>query len=76
MIFALCETLWQHNFTIAIVVKLLINGLCSEEFNEKCKIFKKDVESPDAGLRIARCTSWVKRWSEAMGFLQTLLQNK
>ena len=40
MIYALCEKLWQHNFTIAIVVKLLINGLCSEEFNAKCKIFK------------------------------------
>ena len=40
MIYALCEKLWQHNFTIAIVVKLLINGLCLEEFNVKCKIFK------------------------------------
>ena len=35
MIYALCEKLWQHNFTIAIVVKLLINGLCWEKFNEK-----------------------------------------
>ena len=39
MIYALCEKLWQRNFTIAIVVKLLINGLCLEEFNEKCEIF-------------------------------------
>ena len=40
MKYAFCVKLWQHNFTIAIVVKLLIKGLCSEEFNEKCKIFK------------------------------------
>ena len=40
MIYALCEKLWQHNFTIAVVVKLLINDLCWEKFNEKCKFFK------------------------------------
>ena len=40
MICALCEKLWQHNFAIAIVVKLPINGLSLEEFNEKFKIFK------------------------------------
>ena len=40
------------------------------------KVRKKMQGSPDARLRLARCTSQVKRWSEAMGFLQTLLQNK
>ena len=40
MKYALCVKLWQHNFTIVIVVKLLIKGLCWEKFDEKCKIFK------------------------------------
>ena len=30
MKFAICVKLWQHNFTIATVVKLLTKGLCSE----------------------------------------------
>ena len=40
MKYALFVKLWQHNFTIVIVVKLQINDLCWEKFNEKCKIFK------------------------------------
>ena len=39
--YALCVKLWQHNFTIVIVEKLLINGLCWEKFNETCEILKK-----------------------------------
>ena len=40
MIYALCEKLWQHYFTIVIVEKLLINGLCWEKCKEKCKFLK------------------------------------
>ena len=40
MKYALCLKLRQHNFTIVIVVKLLINGLCWKKSNEKCKIKK------------------------------------
>ena len=41
------------------------------------KLLQKKMQgSPDAGLRLACCTSQVKRWSEAMDFLQSLLQNK
>ena len=29
------------------------------------------VGSPAVRLRLARCTSWVKRWSKAMDFLET-----
>ena len=29
---------------------------------------------PDVHLRLAHCTSWVKRWSEAMDFLQTFFK--
>jgi hypothetical protein len=32
------------------------------------------VRSPAVLLRLARCTSWVKRWSEAMDFLQTIFK--
>ena len=41
MKYALCVKLWQQNFTIVIVVKLLINELCWEKFDEKCKMFQK-----------------------------------
>ena len=52
MIYALCKKLWQHNFTIAIVVELLINGLCSEEFNEKFQAyFNKPPVLPCMGLQ-------------------------
>ena len=30
------------------------------------------VGSPAVRLRLARCMTWVKRWSEAMDFLQTI----
>ena len=30
MKYALCEKLCQHDFTIVIVVKLLVNGHCSD----------------------------------------------
>ena len=43
MKYALCVKLWQHNFTIVIVVKLLIKGLCWEKFDEKCKIGKQSL---------------------------------
>ena len=33
---------------------------------------KTQVRSPAVRLRLARCTAWVKRWSEAMDFLQTI----
>ena len=29
---------------------------------------------PDVHLRLAHCKSWVKRWSEAMDFLQTFFK--
>ena len=32
------------------------------------------VGSPAACLRLARCTAWVKQWSEAMDFLQTIFK--
>ena len=32
------------------------------------------VGSPAVHLRLASCTSWVKRWSEAMDFLQTIFK--
>ena len=30
------------------------------------------VGSPTVRLRLARCTAWVKRWSEAMDFFKTI----
>ena len=38
------------------------------------KINKTQVGSPAVRLRLARCTAWVKRWSEAMDFLQTIFK--
>jgi hypothetical protein len=32
------------------------------------------VRSPAVRLRLAHCTAWVKRWSEAMDFLQTIFK--
>ena len=32
------------------------------------------VGSPAVRLRLARCTAWVKRWSEAMDFFQTIFK--
>ena len=43
MIYALCEKLWQHDFTIVIEVKLLINGLCWEKFNENVNFSKSNI---------------------------------
>ena len=37
--------------------------------------FKKtQVGSPAVRFRLARCTAWVKRWSEAMDFFQTIFK--
>ena len=38
MKYALFVKLWKQDFTIAIVVKLIIKGLCSEEFNSADKV--------------------------------------
>ena len=35
---------------------------------------KTQVRSPAVRLRLARCTAWVKRWSEAMDFLQSIFK--
>ena len=32
------------------------------------------VGSPAVRLRLARCTAWVKRWSEAMDFFKTIFK--
>ena len=37
---------------------------------------KTQVGSPALRLRLARCTAWVKRWSEAMDFLQIIFKTK
>ena len=31
---------------------------------------------PAVRLRLERCTAWVKRWSEAMDFLQIIFKTK
>ena len=44
-------------------------------YTNVCETSNKDntqVGSPAVRLRLARCTAWVKRWSEAMDFLQTI----
>ena len=38
------------------------------------KKFTTQVGSPAVRLRSAGCTAWVKRWSEAMDFLQTIFE--
>ena len=35
-------------------------------------VFLTQVGSPAVRLRLARCTAWVKRWSEAMDFIQNI----
>ena len=35
---------------------------------------KTQVGSPAVHLRLAHCTAWVKRWSEAMDFFQTIFK--
>ena len=37
--------------------------------NKKTKATFTQVGSPAVRLRLARCTAWVKRWSEAIDFL-------
>ena len=37
-------------------------------------LFSTLVRSPAVRLRLVRCTAWVKRWSEAMDFLQTIFK--
>ena len=37
-------------------------------------LYQTQVGSPAVRLRLARCTAWVKRWSEAMDFLQTIFK--
>ena len=44
-------------------------------FNEmKNENKKTQVGSPSVRLRLVCCTAWVKRWSEAMDFLQTIFK--
>ena len=38
------------------------------------KEFDTQVGSPAVRLRLARCTAWVKRWSKAMDFFQTIFK--
>ena len=38
------------------------------------KLGQTQVGSPAVRLRLARFTAWVKRWSEAMDFLQTIFK--
>ena len=48
-------------------------------YTNVCETSNKDntqVGSPAVRLRLARCTAWVKRWSEAMDFLQTICKGK
>ena len=40
----------------------------------KFKYNKTQVGSPAVRLRLTRCTAWVKRWSEAMDFIQTIFK--
>ena len=39
-----------------------------------CNWCQTQVGSPAVLFRLARCTSWVKRWSEAMDFFQTIFK--
>ena len=50
---------------------------CSElgmAFQKTKLILQTQVRSPAVRLRLALCTAWVKRWSEAMNFLQTIFK--
>ena len=40
------------------------------EYETAPYLFSTLVRSPAVRLRLVRCTAWVKRWSEAMDFLQ------
>ena len=37
-------------------------------------VLRTQVGFPAVLFRLARCTSWVKRWSEAMDFFQTIFK--
>ena len=41
----------------------------------KFQIYQTQVGSTAVRLRLAHYTSWVKRWSKAMDFLQTIFQS-
>ena len=49
------------------LTKLIMQGICN-------KFIETQVGSPAVRLRLARCTAWVKRWSEAMDFFQTIFK--
>ena len=51
---------FQHNFKTEVII------------SGNLKKISTQVGSPAVRLRIARCTAWVKRWSEAMDFIQTI----
>ena len=38
------------------------------------RFFLNSGRAPAVRLRLARCTAWVKRWSEALDFLQTIFK--
>ena len=49
------------------------NGMCQVKLHILIKK-KTQVGSPAVRLRLVCCTAWVKRWSEAMDFLQTIFK--
>ena len=88
--FLFLDLLQHHlqNFQIQLSLLRAILGktLSREEFSPElfyirhfCKLLsfikkQTQVGSPAMRLRLARCTAWVKRWSEAMDFLQTIFK--
>ena len=51
--------------------------ICIQKVQKNVQIsacINTQVGSPAVRLRLARCTAWVKRWSEAMDFFQTIFK--
>ena len=57
-----------------------VGVVAGEQCNDSVLKYLRDfgritqVGSPAVRLRLARCMAWVKRWSEAMDFLQTIFK--
>ena len=57
-----------------LFVKFFENDLMKTNETGNALFEMTQVGSPAVRLRLVRCTAWVKRWSEAMDFFQTIFE--
>ena len=65
---------FQNTESKPTALNYLLSLFVNRTSNLTENMFNTQVGSPAVRLRLARCTAWAKRWSEAMDFLQTIFK--